>query len=516
MGGGAVGVGGEGGLELALGLGDEALAEVLAAELGVLIGLLGGREGGKAEGADLVELEGGLAEGGLGVGAADAFGRLEAVGGDAVGERSSGELEGGGDAGVELDGLGVGGAELESGVELVEGAWGVAAVEQGDGEVVVVVGVVGVCGEDTLEEGDGVLALTAGGDGLIVDYLGKRKAGGDEGEGSLGLGVLGGVEAGEAAVEAGLEGEAVVGGDLGEGGGGLIVLVGAIEGLAKGEERGGIVRGLGDGGLEALDALFGAGGVGAADVVLEGTEADASRGGEEGLLGDREVRVDLVGDLPGDGVLDVEEAGELAGVFEGRGEAEGVDLEDAGLDGDPAVLDGVVADDDVVGVKGLGDADGGGAGGPEVDGKAEVIEGELAVVAGDGEEAGGVKALIESVGEAVADPVEVGLAGAVLEGEHQHETAGDRLRGVGGGLRKGGPERQRRGREQANEEARTQDRAQMGHSEHRVEYSASGSGVLRRCVLPRRADLTYEAAEASPLAGDFAAACFLACRPAPG
>ena len=165
------------------------------------------------------------------------------------------------------------------------------------------------------------------------------------------------------------------------------------------------------------------GAAGAADVVLEGAELDAAGGGEEGLLGYVEVGVDLAGDLPGDGVLDVEEAGEFGGVGEGLGQAELVDFEDLRLDGDAAVVDGVAADDDEVGVEGLGDADGGGAGGPEVDGKAEVVEGVLAVVAGDGEEAGGGEALVEGVGEGVADPGEVGLAGAVVEGEDEDDAA---------------------------------------------------------------------------------------------
>ena len=59
------------------------------------------------------------------------------------------------------------------------------------------------------------------------------------------------------------------------------------------------------------------GGVGAADVVFKGAEPDAGGGGEEGLLGYGERGLDLTGDLPGEGVLDVEEAGEFAGVFDG-------------------------------------------------------------------------------------------------------------------------------------------------------------------------------------------------------
>jgi hypothetical protein len=98
------------------------------------------------------------------------------------------------------------------------------------------------------------------------------------------------------------------------------------------------------------------------------------------------VGIDLTGDLPGNGVLNVEEAGEFGGVGEWLREVELVDLEDLRLDGDAAVVYGVAADDDVVGVEGFGDADGGCAGGAEVDRETEVIERVLAVVAGDGEE----------------------------------------------------------------------------------------------------------------------------------
>ena len=81
------------------------------------------------------------------------------------------------------------------------------------------------------------------------------------------------------------------------------------------------------------------------------------------------------------------------------------------------------ADDDEIGVEGLGDADGGGAAGAEAGGKAEMIERVLAVVAADGEEAGGGEALVEGVGEGIADPAEGGLAGAVVEGQDQDKAA---------------------------------------------------------------------------------------------
>ena len=142
-----------------------------------------------------------------------------------------------------------------------------------------------------------------------------------------------------------------------------------------------------------------------------------------------------------------------------------IDVEDLGLDGDAILVDGVVADDDVVGVEGLGDADGGGAGGAEVGGKAEMVERELEIVAGDGEEACGGEALVERVGEGVADPGEIGLAGAVVEGQDKDDTAGAG-RGFGG-LRDGVEAAQK---ERDGEPSVLQDSAELSEARHRYEY----------------------------------------------
>ena len=75
------------------------------------------------------------------------------------------------------------GPELQGQIDFAFGSCEVALAKQGDGEVVVVVGVVGVGGGGALKRADGIVALAAGGDGLIIDDLGKRKPAGDEGEG---------------------------------------------------------------------------------------------------------------------------------------------------------------------------------------------------------------------------------------------------------------------------------------------------------------------------------------------
>ena len=87
------------------------------------------------------------------------------------------------DVGAELFGFVVGGVEFEGEVDFALGGGQVSAAVEGDGEVVVVVGVVGVGVGGALEERDGVLAQAAGGYGLVVDDLGEREAAGYEGEG---------------------------------------------------------------------------------------------------------------------------------------------------------------------------------------------------------------------------------------------------------------------------------------------------------------------------------------------
>ena len=85
-----------------------------------------------------------------------------------------------------------------------------------------------------------------------------------------------------------------------------------------------------------------------------------------------------------------------------------------------------------------------------------MVEGVEAVVAGDGEEAGGAEALVEGVGEGVADPVEIGLAGAVVEGQDEDDAAAESGVGCGRGLGacgEGEEERRGRGGDDAEESA---------------------------------------------------------------
>jgi hypothetical protein len=57
-----------------------------------------------------------------------------------------------------------------------------------------------------------------------------------------------------------------------------------------------------------------------------------------------------------------------------------------------------------------------------------VVEGILPVVAGDGQEADRGEALVECVGKGLTDPCEVGLAGAIVEGENKDDSAAGLVR----------------------------------------------------------------------------------------
>ena len=183
VGGGVVGVGGEGGVELLLGFGDEALGEVLRRRVG---SIATARSAGGSAAIWMARIWSSW-KATWRKEASDQVRRMRVVGSKPSAPMMDFRLvvepwvdcE----AGEEFGGFGVVGVELERGLDLARGAGDVAAAEQGDGEVEVVVGVVGVGGDDLLEERDGVLALAAVGDALVVDDFGQRQAAGDEGEG---------------------------------------------------------------------------------------------------------------------------------------------------------------------------------------------------------------------------------------------------------------------------------------------------------------------------------------------
>lgn len=83
-----------------------------------------------------------------------------------------------------------------------------------------------------------------------------------------------------------------------------------------------------------------------------------------------------------------------------------------------------------------------------------MIERVLAVVSRDGQEAGGGEPLVQSVGKGVADPAEIRLTGAVLEGKNEDDASGRRCR-IGWLLRnqrRGGKKKHRKEQERTTKD----------------------------------------------------------------
>src|SRR5215469_9824011 len=134
MGAGTVGIGREGRLKLLLGLGQETLREIVAAQRGVFVRSLCWREGCHSGGTELIKREGSLSERGLRIISTDALHWSEAAVG--VESGSGGSY---GEMGTEGSGFGVVGLELQARVGLCQGGLQVSAAPECDGHVVAVV-----------------------------------------------------------------------------------------------------------------------------------------------------------------------------------------------------------------------------------------------------------------------------------------------------------------------------------------------------------------------------------------
>jgi hypothetical protein len=98
-------------------------------------------------------------------------------------------------------------------------------------------------------------------------------------------------------------------------------------------------------------------------------------------------------------------------------------VDDAGFGENVRAVGGEAADNDGVGVEGLGKFEGAGAGGMESLRKAEMVESVDAVDAVHGRKAGRGKTAAKQVGCSLAHPFKAGLAGAVVEGQDEENPA---------------------------------------------------------------------------------------------
>src|SRR5579875_1264274 len=220
-----------------------------------------------------------------------------------------------------------------------------------------VIRIVWVGGRGAAEQRNSVMALTRLRYALIVDDLWQRKPAGNKGEGRCGVSILTRVEARKTKVEVRFQSAVVRMGDLVQSRSSTVEIAIGILCFAERQQRCRIARSKTNSLLQSLDTFVGCRRVDATDIVLESTERNGLRT-EEGLFRDSKVGQDVVRDLPGNGVLDIEQTGKLARVLQGMRHTEPVDVEHLRLRRDASIIDVVAANNDVVGVKCPGDANG--------------------------------------------------------------------------------------------------------------------------------------------------------------
>ena len=208
-------------------------------------------------------------------------------------------------------GLAVVGTQAQALGQFRQGLGGVAAALEADGQVEVVVGRIGVGGHSLAEERNAVLALAGQRNSLVVQNLGQRQNASHAGKGLFGAGVVAGEEQRKAAVEAGLKsvvGVGVAAPHLGKGRRRLLVLLAGIVLAAQRHPGLAELRAEHDSRVQVAQTLLLVGLGDAANVLLEGVQAQTGAGGHKGLLGAVEAGVELPGQLPGQRIEDCESA----------------------------------------------------------------------------------------------------------------------------------------------------------------------------------------------------------------
>ncbi len=140
--------------------------------------------------------------------------------------------------------------------------------------------------------------------------------------------------------------------------------------------------------------------------------------------------------MPGERVQHIEHVIQRTILHQRLIEAQRVHVQELGRDVQVVSLQGIEADDHVIGVEGLGEADGGSARRLKALRQAEMFECVLAILAANDVKARGTEPLVEGLRDGFADPIQIGLAGAVIEGKDEQELM-MRLRRQGGGLCRG-------------------------------------------------------------------------------
>ncbi len=173
---------------------------------------------------------------------------------------------------------------------------------------------------------------------------------------------------------------------------------------------------------QMADALFNSGLNQSANVIFERIQAEIATGGEESLLIQVEIGINLHGDFPGQRILNIDQLIEIAFLLQRGPHAGTMHIQHSRGGLNAAVRDRVISEDDIIRIESLGNAIGGGLGGMKIRGQAKMLHGIAAIFATNGEKTGGAQARIEDVGKGSSNPVQTRLRGIIFKWKHPDQV----------------------------------------------------------------------------------------------
>ena len=322
--------------------------------------------------------------------------------------------------------LGVVGAQAQTFGQLRQGFGGVAAVLEADSQVEVVVGLIWVGRRRLAEERNAVLAVAGQRNSLIVQNLSQGQHAGHACKGLLGVRVIAGKQQREPAEKAGLEGivgAGIVAPNFGKSICRLLVLLAGVILAAQRHPCRRELRAEQNRLIEMAQTLLLVRLGDAANVLLEGGKVQAGAGGHKSLFGDFEAGVELPGELPGQRVEDRNQVTHLAAGCDRSVHAQVWHVHQLRLCHNARAVGHVAAHDDRIGVQRLGQLERTGARGVKALRQPQVVQSIHAVRAAHGGKARRSQTAAQNLRRGLANPLQAGLAGAVVKGQHQQDAA---------------------------------------------------------------------------------------------
>ena len=339
-------------------------------------------------------------------------------------------------------GLGVVGAYAQALSQLRQGFGGVGAALQADSQIEVVISLIWVDGLCLAEERNAVLASAGQRDALIVENLSEGQHASHAGKCLLSVRVVAGKQQRESAEETGFEGivgSGAVAAHFSKSRCRLLVLLARVVLASQRHPGRREPRAEHDRLIQMAQAFLLVTLGDTANVLLKGGKVQSGAGGHKSLFGNFEAGVELPRKLPGQRAEDRNQIAHLASGGNRCAHAQMGHVHQLGLGHNARAVGHVAAHDDRICVQRLGQLERTGARGVKALRQPQVVQRIHAVRAAHGSKARRGQSAAQNLRGGFANPLQAGLAGAVVKGQNQQYAAVFRCGGFGfrGALRAG-------------------------------------------------------------------------------